>query len=102
MAKDEIHVDDIGTIFTITIKDGASIVDVSSATTQQLIFKKPSGTTSTKTTSFVTDGSDGKIKYTTVADDIDEIGLWKLQSYIVMPSGSWKTDVGSFNVYANL
>ena len=65
MAVNEIHVGDIGTVFTLTIKDGSSVIDLSGATTKQIILRKPDRvTSSTKTASFVTDGSDGKIKYT--------------------------------------
>lgn len=31
MAANEIHVNDIGTVFTVTIKDGSSAVNISTA-----------------------------------------------------------------------
>ena len=106
--KDEVHLDDIGTIFRATINDCdeitgiQSILDISSATTKELIFKSPLGIVKTKTASFTTDGTDGKIEWTTVAADLDVIGEWKLQAYIVLPSGSWRSDIGCFTVYENL
>jgi len=103
MAEDEIHKGDVGTVFEVTLKDGASIVDVSGASTKQIIFKKPNGGTVEKDADFVTDGQDGKLKYTTLADDLDVIGVWKLQAYVVISgSGDWKSDVGEFTVYDNL
>ena len=60
MAENEIRVGDIGTKFQVTVKDGASVVDISSATsTKQIILKKPDGTTLTKSATFSSDGTDG-------------------------------------------
>ena len=63
MAANEIHVDDVGTQFLLTIMDGSAAVDISSASTKQIIIKKPSGTKMTKSATFSSDGSDGKIYY---------------------------------------
>ena len=43
MPANEIHQNDIGTIFKVTVKDGDSAVDISSATSgssKTIIFKK--------------------------------------------------------------
>ena len=69
MAANEIHVNDVGTQFLVTVTDGSSAVDISSATTKELIIKKPSGTKLTKATAFSTDGTDGKMKYNISSDD---------------------------------
>lgn len=103
----EIHLNDIGTVFRTTIKDKAcdgtsSVLDVSAATTLNLIFKKPGGTVVTKSASFTTDGTDGQIEYITVDGDLDEVGNWQIQAYIVLPSGSWRSDKGTFYVHENL
>ena len=42
MAANEIHLNDIGTQFLLTVKDGSSAVDISSATTKQIIIKNVS------------------------------------------------------------
>ena len=102
MAADEIHYNDVGLQFTITIQDGDTAVDISTATTKQLIFTKPSGDQLTKTASFVTDGTDGVIKYLTIADDLDEVGNWQLQGYVVIGTYSWHTDIARFKVHRNL
>lgn len=99
MAKNEIHVGDIGTVFTATIKDGNTAVDLSGATTKQLKFHDPDGVLITKDAAFVTGGSDGGIKYTTISGDLSKAGQWKLQGYVVLPSGSWHTDIVTFTVY---
>ena len=63
MAANEIHMNDVGTKFLVTVTDGTTAVDISSATTKQLIFQKPSGTKLTKATAFTSDGTDGKMQY---------------------------------------
>lgn len=108
--KDEVHLNDIGTIFRATINDcdetldpaAQVVLDISSATTTELIFEKPSGATLTKTATFTTDGTDGQIEYATISGDLDEIGTWRIQAYIVLPSGSWRSDIGCFTVHENL
>lgn len=106
MSANEIHVGDINTAFTVTIQDDTVIVPIQSATvTKQIKFKKPSGTVITKDASFVTDGTDGKMRWTTtLATDLDEAGKWYLQAYLVLTSPAWTghSDIGDFVVYANL
>lgn len=104
---EEVHLGDIGTIFRVTINDCdsagvQSAIDISAATTLQLIFKPPKGASVTKTAVFTTDGTNGQIQYVTVSGDINETGRWKLQAYIVLPSGSWRSDIGFFDVFENL
>ena len=102
MAADEIHLNDVGTVFEATIMDGTSVVNVSTATTKQLIFKGPNGVSKTKAATFTTDGTDGKLKYVTVANDLVPVGQWSWQAYVVMSNGAWHSDVAEFIVYENL
>ncbi len=103
MASLEIHKLDIGTVLTTTIKDGTSIVDISGATTKDIILGKPDGTSLTNAGTFTTDGTDGKIYYTTILNDLDQIGWWKIQGYIVSSSGGeWRSDIGNFEVHKNI
>lgn len=102
MAQDEIHVGDVGTVFTVTIMDGAAIVNISTATVKQILYKKPDGTVLTKTADFSTNGSDGKIKYVTVVGDLDAAGTWSIQGYVEMPAGKWHSDISQFEVFKNL
>ena len=101
---DNIHIGDIGTVFVVTIKDeDETVVDVSSASTQQIIFSKPDGTKVTKTSVFTTDGTDGKIQYTTVdVNDLTTKGKWHLQGKVTLSAGTWTTNVGHFKVFKNL
>ncbi len=102
MAANEVRVGDIGTVFEITLMDGTTVVDVSTATTLEIIFVKPKGTRLTKTASFSATGTDGKIKYTAVSGDLDTQGVWQIQAHIIMPTGAWRSDIQTFEVCANL
>jgi hypothetical protein len=103
MAADEVHIGDVGTIFQLTVKDQDNdVVDISVASTLNIIFRKPNGTNVTKTAVLTGDGTDGKMQYTTVADDLDDDGLWKLQGFVDFGTTEWYTDVIRFTVYRNL
>ena len=105
MSANEIRKGDIGTAFILTIKEDGSIVDVSGATgpnDKQIIWEKPNGTVETKTAEFDDDGVDGKIKYITLADDLDEIGNWEIQGKVSLGGGTWSSDIKKFKVYRNL
>lgn len=102
MAANEIHKNDVGTIFTITIYDGDSIVDISTATNKQFYFRKPDGTTATVSGTFSTNGSDGKLTYTFGSGELDVDGRWRMQAYLTFPSGNWYSDITTFKVYDNI
>jgi hypothetical protein len=102
MSANEIHLGDIGTIFDVTVMDGTTAVNISTATVKQFILKKPDGSSVTKTASFKVLGADGVLTYTTLANDLDQAGTWSLQVYIEMPTGKWHSDTYSFVVYLNL
>lgn len=98
----QIHVEDEGTVFEATIYDENNvIVDLSSATTMEFRFRKANGTVLTVDAIHVTDGTDGKIKYTAVEGDIDVDGQWKLQAYVELPNGKWHSSFHDFVVYEN-
>ncbi len=107
MSINEIHVGDVGTILRITVKDeNDAVVDISAAVgagAKQLYFEKPeTNSTVIKDAEFDSDGTDGKLKYTVVVDDLDEQGTWKIQAKIDLGGGSWRSDVGTFEVYKNI
>ena len=93
---------DYGTKFEVTINDENGVVDVSAATTKNIIFEKPSGILVTQTASFTNSGTDGKIEYTTISGDLNEAGTWKIQAQIETGSGSWKSNISAFEVISNL
>ena len=73
---DTININDIGTDLQITVKEGTSVVDISTATTLQILLTAPSGAVKTKTATLINTGTDGQMRYTTVSGDIDEVGTW--------------------------
>jgi len=98
-----IHQNDIGTVIKIQINDcNDSAIDISTATSKQIVFKKPSGATLTKTAGFFTDGTDGIISYTIASGDFDEIGSWKVQAIVVVGAYTWHSSFESFKVHRNL
>ena len=107
MAANEIHAYDIGTIFELTMMDGTSPLDISGQLDMKIHFTKPDGSFVEKTGSFTNtsgpqDGTDGKMEYTTVTNDLDQIGTWKIQAIVQLPSGKWSSDISSFKVHKNL
>lgn len=103
MAADEIHKGDIGTILEATIKDqDSAVVDISAASTKTIKLMKPDGTVESKVGAFVTDGTDGKMKYVTISGDLDTVGSWRIQGYVVLSSGEWHSDKDEFTVHSNL
>ena len=111
MAANEIHVGDIGTVFEVTLKDEGNspeIVDISTATVKELIFRAPNGTVTTHAAAFTTDGTDGKLQYTTIsASDLSISGDWRIQVHIVLGSASphdaeWHSDIDNFACHENL
>ena len=103
MACGEIHQNDIGTAFNVTISDCDSAVNISTATVRDIIWLKPSGTKVTKNlVPFLTDGTDGIIQYISIVDDLDEIGPWSIQAMVTLPTGTWYSEIQQFNVAPNL
>lgn len=98
-----IHKDDIGTTIIVTVCDcNSAAIDISTADTKQIIFKKPSGANLTKDADFVTDGNDGKIQYIIQEGDIDEVGTWKIQGIVTIGAYTWHSNFESFKVHRNL
>ena len=100
----EIHQNDVGTRFQVTIKDDGSVVDLSAASGLTISFRKPSDTILNRTASTLVDGSaaSGVMYYDSVTGDLDEAGNYKLQGKVVLTSGTFYTDIHTFKVRCNL
>lgn len=97
------HVGDIGTIFEVTITDRDGVaINLATASTLSIIFAKPSGATVTKTATLSGDGTDGKIRYASIADDLDVPGVWQLQGFVIDSSYENYSDTTTFQVRPNL
>ena len=100
----EIHKFDVGTQIQILVVDQALVpIDIGPATTKEIIFEKPDKTRVVQTAAFPSggDGSDGLMEYITQANDLDQVGDWRIQGYIVLASGEWRTEIDTFEVKGN-
>jgi hypothetical protein len=101
--KNEVRFGDIGTVFRVTIQDNGTAVDISAATTRQIIFSKPDTTTLTRTATLTGTGTDGRMEYVTVSGDLSVLGEWRLQGRVAFGSSQdWKSDIYKFIVHPNL
>ena len=101
----EIHQDDIGTRFLITVKDDGELVNISGvggSTIHQISFRKPSDTVVNRNATLQDFGISGVMFYDSIAGDLDEAGLYKLQAKVVVPSGTYYTDIYSFKFHSNI
>lgn len=98
----QIHINDVGTEFRITIMDNSAVVNISSATLLEIIFQKPDTTDLVVNADLYTDGTDGVLYYRVVSGDLDQSGIFKIQAYVEISGGSYYSSIGSFKVHCNL
>ena len=102
MSSTPSHMGDVGTVFEQTIVDqDGQVVDISAATVMEITFQRPDGASFTRAAERSTDGTDGKMRYVTAAEDLDAFGTWWWQGRVVLTTGQWHTDVHEFEVEAN-
>ena len=77
-------------------------LNLSAASSKQIRFEKPDGTTFDRDATFTTDGSDGKIYYEWQANELDTEGKWYAQAMIVDGGKSWSGDIEEFEVGGNI
>lgn len=86
MSNDFIVGDSGINIILYILQDDGTPFDVSTATVKQIIFVTPHAVVIPKDASFVTDGSDGRIRYTINSTDfIDSAGRWLVYAYVSGP-----------------
>jgi len=102
MSANEVHIGDIGTLFKINVKDGASIVILTGTASRQIIFKRPDGTTVTATPNLFTDGTDGILTHVIATGTFNQEGTFKFQIQYSNAAGMWHSDLVPFDVYPNL
>lgn len=94
-----IHVGDIGTVFIVTIKEGGVVKPISAATGMEFVFERPDKTSFVKDGVWTTDGTDGKVEYTTEDGTIlDQAGQWDFQVVLTFPNGQWTSSKMRFHV----
>lgn len=96
----KIFVGDEGTVFRARILDESDdVVNIGTATKLEMRFRKPGGVVVTKTASLESDGSDGIMRYVTVAEDIDTDGAWRSQGYVEFPGNlKYSSSIYKFTV----
>jgi len=102
MAANEIHINDVGTEFKLTISDAGAVVDLSpGGTTITVNFRKPDGTCFSKSADIV-DAANGIVRYITESGDLDTTGTWKLQAFVDFGTTEFYSDIHSFRVHKNI
>lgn len=97
-----LHVGNVGSVIQVTVRNEDAVYDISTATTKKFIFIKPTGVSVIKDAAFVNTGTDGLLKYTTLAGDLDVDGTWRIQVYIEISGKKFYSDVTDFVVSPNL
>jgi hypothetical protein len=92
MCEDKVYKNDIGTKIKL---DAGS--DISTKTSLKIKYLKGDGVTSGEWDAIL-EGTDYGY-YITVAGDLDTIGIWKLQLYAVLPSGTWRGETVEMQVF---
>ena len=86
------YVGDTGTVITLDCG-----TDVSAATARNIEARKPDGTLATWV---ATASGTTAIRFTTLADTLDQAGTWRQQAHVVLPSGEWRGDTVPLQVLA--
>lgn len=100
--KDNVQVGAIGLLIELELIDGYGALDISNATVKNILLEKPNNTVLTVSGSFVTDGKDGLLYYSTVSGDLDQDGVYNAQAYLEIPGFIGYSAPISFTVYPNL
>jgi hypothetical protein len=97
-----VQVGTIGLMIELGVKEAYNYLNLSTASIKNIIIKKPSGMYLTVSGSYTTNGTDGKIYYTTREGDLSEAGVYKVQGQIAIGTFSGYTTATQFTVVANI
>ena len=111
-----IFINDEGTALELEFRDYEVVdgvftdkqaLDVSSASEITFNFKKPDGTTVTKTKTaaqvvFTNSGTDGKARYVTTSGFLDTKGKWMYNGFVELPTGKHSSLIVDFDVAQDL
>jgi hypothetical protein len=98
------QVNDVGVQFLLTIVDettGAPI-NLSTATGLKVKFEYPDGTTADKTGTLYSGGVDGKLYYTSIANDLNQSGQYFIQGEATIGGATKNSEKGRFYVNTNI
>ena len=103
MSKIEIQQGNVGTVVRVNFKTQAgAVLDISSSSTREIIFRSPGGVRLAKAGTFATDGTDGALDYVTESAFLNESSTWRLQGHVVISGQDFSTEIDDFEVLANL
>lgn len=86
----KVYVGDTGTL--IELDTGVSLTG---ATVTEIKVRKPDGTETT----WAATVSANKLHFQTLADSLDQPGIWKLQASVTLPSGKWLGETSELKVH---
>lgn len=96
---DQVRLLDAGVKVRVTLKDPeGNVVPVATATVIKYHFLKPDGSILSVDGALDSDGTDGKVKYTSDADDFDQVGIWRYQVYVTLSGGVLHSTQGKLKV----
>ena len=88
--------------FTVTDQDDA-IVDLSTALSYDLTFRSDDDASFVRSPSFITDGINGQITYTSPVNELSLQGKWKIQCLVIDAGGEeYPADIVGFSVKPRL
>jgi len=75
---------DVGTDIIVTVLNDSdrSAHNISTASPMIMLMTRPDGTIEEKTAVLNGTGTDGKLKYTTVDGDMNQVGRYQFQAYV--------------------
>jgi hypothetical protein len=111
MATFNPHAGDIGTILrmklmelpeNVTDPNLAQPIDLTNAADMTFTFVNSKKRRFVVPATLTTDGTDGRLEYSTQAGDLDISGRWKMQAKFRIGAGIWNSEVVIFQVDANI
>lgn len=101
--KYSVQLGGVGLIFILEcLSSAGELVDLTDATSVEMIFRPPAGNHFTRTAQISTPGTLGQIKYITEVGDLTQKGRWEYQGHVVWPGKDLKTSVATFEVLGNI
>lgn len=97
----KIYVGDHPTFRDVIKDQDGTIVDIGSATTIDMIFRKPDGSAMVKAASLTTDGSDGKMEWTPT-NELDQAQNWQRHSKVIIGGRTFRSVKVNFKVWEPL
>ena len=87
--KPEIHAGDVGTELEVVFLTPAGLpFDISSATVREVNLQRPDGVSVVRSGTLTTDGTDGRMDYTTTTGDFPVPGYWHVQGRVAFADGT--------------